>query len=187
MHLFKIVLGTFMLSGLLLAQNSISLNINDEDVELQTSLNLNDLIGYADGTTYTFDANYLHTDGDNLLGLGFSAENELQGVYGLTIGFGLKTVIADDFLAVPFLAKAAYTLPLTDSIPTTKLEMYAAYAPEVLSFSDGSGYSEFRTQIDMEVVSNIHLFTGYRNIDTDYSSGDHTFNDSFYGGLKLSF
>jgi len=31
------------------------------------------------------------------------------------------------------------------------------------------------------------VFVGYRNIDTDYTYGDYNFNDSFYGGMKLSF
>ena len=187
MHLKKILLSSMLMSGLLTAQNSVSLNINNDDVELQTSLNFNDVIGYADGTTYTLDANYLHTDGDNLFGIGLSGQNQLQGVYGLTVGLGIKTVFADEFAAIPFLVRGAYTLPLTDAIPTTTVEMSLAYAPKVLSFNEAEGYSEFRTQLDMEVVSNIHIFTGYRNIDTDYKAFDHTFNDSFYGGLKLSF
>jgi hypothetical protein len=29
--------------------------------------------------------------------------------------------------------------------------------------------------------------TGYRNIDTNYEAGDYNINDSFYGGMKLSF
>ncbi|MBD3790901.1 MAG: hypothetical protein IE918_01925 [Campylobacterales bacterium] len=187
MYFKKILLGSFLLGGVLSAQNAVSLNINNEDAELQTSLNFNDMIGYADGTSYTLDANYLHSDGDNLFGIGLSGENQLQGVYGLRVGLGIKAVFADEFAAVPFLAKAAYTLPLTDAIPTTTLEMSFAYAPEILSFNEAEDYTEFRTQLGMEVVPNIQLYTGYRNIDTDYKAVDHTFNESFYLGMKLSF
>ena len=183
----KLFAGVLLFTLSLVAQNSLSLNINDEDVELQTSLNFNDIIGYADGTTYTLNAAYLHTDGDDLFGIGLAGENQLQGIYGLTVGLGLKTVLAEDFIAIPLLAKGVYTLPLSDAIPTTTLEMNYAYAPNVLSFSDAEGYSEFRTQLSMEIVPNIHIFTGYRNIDTDYKNFDHNFNDSMYGGLKLSF
>lgn len=187
MHLKKTILSTLLATGLLTAQNSVSININNEDVELQASLNFNDVIGYADGTTYTLNTNYLHADGDNLFGIGLSGENQLQGVYGLTVGLGIKTVFADEFAAVPLLVRGAYILPFTDAIPTTTMEMSFAYAPEVLSFNEAETYSEFRTQLNMEVVSNIHIFAGYRNIDTDYKAFDHTFNDSFYGGLKLNF
>lgn len=187
MYFKKILLGSFLVSTLLGAQNAVSLNINDEDVEVQTSLDLNNFMSYTSGTLYTFDANYLHSDGDNLLGIGFSGENQLQGIYGLRVGLGIKAVFADEFAAVPFLAKAAYALPLTNAIPTTTLEISFAYAPEVLSFNEAENYTEFRTQLGMEVIPNIHLFTGYRNIDTDYKAADHTFNESFYLGLKFGF
>jgi hypothetical protein len=39
----------------------------------------------------------------------------------------------------------------------------------------------------MEVISNIHIFTGYSDFDTDYELRDYNFNDSFYGVLKVSF
>ncbi len=119
--------------------------------------------------------------------VGFSGQNSLQGVEGLTLGFGAKLVFAEDFMALPLMAKAKYALPFTDSIPTTSLIASFAYAPEVLTFLDGKTYSELRLEADMEIISNIHIFTGYRNIDTDYEAGDYKFNDSFYAGMKLSF
>ena len=106
---------------------------------------------------------------------------------GLVFGFGFKTAFAEDFMALPLMAKASYSLPFTDSIPTTSLIASFAYAPSVLTFVDGETYSELRLEADMEVISNIHIFTGYRNIDTDYEAEDHKFNDSFYAGMKLSF
>ncbi len=183
----KIILATLFFSALLSAENSIGLDINNEDVEILGSIDLNTLANYADGTTYILDASYLHTDGANMTAVGISGQNMLQGVPGLTLGFGAKVIFASDFLAVPLMAKGIYILPLNDSIPTTSLMSTFAYAPSVLSFRDGDSYSEFKLEADMEVINNVHIFTGYRNIDTDYEAGDHTFNDSFYGGLKLSF
>jgi len=187
MTLKKLLLTTLLLSGSLTAENSIGLDINNEDIEILGSVNLNSLANYADGTTYILDASYLHTDGDNMSTIGISGQNTLQGVPGLSLAFGAKVVFAEEFMAVPLMAKGIYTLPLNDSIPTTSLMSTFAYAPSVLSFRDGDSYSEFRLEADMEVISNVHIFTGYRNIDTDYEAGDHNFNDSFYGGLKLSF
>ena len=151
------------------------------------SANLNTLTNYADGTTYILDGSYLHTDGENLLALGISGQNAFQGLEGLTLAFGLKGIKADEFLAFPLTAKAIYRLPLNDMIPPTSLMTSVAYAPSVLSFQDAKTYSEFRVEADMEVISNIHIFTGYRNIHTEYDHADMTFNNSFYGGLKLSF
>jgi hypothetical protein len=169
------------------AENSIGIDINSDDVEVLASVNLNTLADYANGTTYILDANYLRTDGYNMTRIGFSGQNRLQGVEGLTLAFGLKGVFASDFLAFPLMAKATYELPLKDSIPTTSLSLNLAYAPSVLSFRDADNYSDFRLEADMEIISNIHLFTGYRNISTNYNNHDKTFNNSFYAGLKLSF
>lgn len=187
MMMKKLLLAAFLITGSLQAENSIGIDINSDDVEALASVNLNALADYANGTTYILDANYLHTDEDNLLGIGFSGQNTLQGVQGLTLALGLKGVIADNFLAFPLMAKGVYTLPLIDSIPTTSVSLSASYAPSVLSFRHADSYSDVRLEADMEVISNVHVFTGYRNIKTNYETHDHTFNNSFYGGLKLSF
>ncbi|HFU77394.1 MAG TPA: hypothetical protein ENK68_02700 [Epsilonproteobacteria bacterium] len=187
MTLRNILIATLFFSSTIHAENSIGIDINSDDVEVLASVNLNTLADYANGTTYILDTSYLRSDGDNLTRIGFSGQNRLQGIEGLTLAFGLKGVFASDFLAFPLMAKATYELPLKDSIPTTSLSLNLAYAPSVLSFRDADNYSDFRLEADMEVISNIHLFTGYRNISTNYNSNDKTFNNSFYGGLKLSF
>lgn len=187
MYFKKLFLTTIFSLGLLHAQSNIGLNINDEDLEVTASIDLNALTYYSDSTSYSLDASYLHTDGDDLTTLGVSAESTFQGVDGLSLGLGLKSVFTDDFIAIPFFAKARYTLPLNYSIPTTSVASSLAYSPSVLTFSDGESYMEFRIEADMEVVNNVHLFTGYRNIDTEYDHHDQTFNNSFYGGMKLSF
>ena len=160
----KLLLTTFLLTSTITAETSIGIDINNEDVELLGELNFNTLADYSSGTTYILSASYLHTDGDNMTTVGFSGQNTLQGAEGLTLAFGAKLIFAEDFMAASF-----------------------AYAPSVLTFLDGETYSEFRLEADMEVISNVHIFTGYRNIDTDYEAGDYNFNDSFYAGMKLSF
>jgi len=186
MYFKKICFATILSLGLLHAESSIGLNINDEDIEVSASIDLNALTYYSDSTSYTIDASYLHTDGDDLVALGVSAENTFQGLQGLALGLGIKSVFADDYVAIPFFAKARYTLPFY-SIPTTSLATSFAYAPSVLTFSDGESYTEFRAEANMEVINNVHLFAGYRNIHTEYDTNDVTFNNSFYGGMKLSF
>ncbi|WP_415407462.1 YfaZ family outer membrane protein [Sulfurovum sp. CS9] len=183
----KLLLATLLLTSTITAETSIGIDINNEDVEILGELNFNSLADYSSGTTYILDVSYLYTDGDNLAAIGFSGQNTLQGVEGLTLAFGAKLTFSEDFMALPLMAKANYSLPFTDSIPTTSLIASFAYAPSVLTFLDGETYSELRLEVDMEVISNIHIFTGYRNIDTDYEAGDYNFNDSFYAGMKLSF
>jgi len=185
MHLSKLIFLSLSSLLLLQAENSVGLNINSEDLELQASTNL--FSSYEGSTTFVVDGSYLHTDGDNMTTIGFSGENTFQDMDGLTLAFGAKVVLADSFMSLPLFAKANFLLPFDNSIPKTSLITSFAYAPSVLSFSDAESYREFRFEADMEVVSNIHLFTGYRNIDTEYNTGTKKFNDSFYGGMKLSF
>lgn len=187
MYIKKLFFSTLLTLGLLQAQNSIGLDINDKDLEVLAAIDLNTFAEYSDSTTYLLDGYYLRTDGNNLFAVGISGENSFQGMEGLTLGFGARFVFADNFTALPLFGKVTYTLPLIDTIPTTSLGASFAYAPSVLTFSDGESYTEFRLEADMEVIQNIHLFAGYRNIDTEYKIYTKTFNDSFYGGMKLSF
>jgi hypothetical protein len=189
----RLLLAALLFTGFLQAETSIGLDINDEDVELIGEINFNSLADYSSDTVFILSGTYLYAggndndDGEHLLTLGFSGQNSLQGMEGLSVAIGAKAVFADDYTALPLFIRANYALPLIDTIPTTSFFADFAYAPSVLTFSDGESYTEFRVGADMEVISNTHIFVGYRNIDTDYTTGDYNFNDSFYGGLKLSF
>jgi hypothetical protein len=193
MYWKKLLLATLLFTGFLHAETSIGLDINNEDVELIGEVNFNSLADYSSGTTFVIRGTYLYAggndndDGEHLLTLGFSGQNSLQGMEGLSVALGAKAVFADDYMALPLFIRAYYALPLIDTIPTTSFFADFAYAPSVLTFSDGESYTEYRIGADMEIISNTHIFVGYRNIDTDYTYGDYNFNDSFYGGLKLSF
>jgi len=187
MFLRKFLFFTAFSCSVLLGQNSIGGNVNNEDVEVRGSIDISALSDYSNGTTYLLNASYMHSDDDNLVTLGLSGQNSLQGTDGLTLSLGLKVVFADEYLASPFVAEASYLLPFIDRIPPTSLVASIAYAPSVLCFRDAKNYSEFRFEADMEVISNIHIYTGYRNIDTDHENFNQNFNDSFYAGLKLSF
>jgi len=193
MYWKKLLFSTLLLTGFLKAETGIGLDINNEDVELLGEINFNSLADYSSDTTFILSGSYLyagdndHGDGEHLLTFGFSGQNSLQGMEGLSVALGAKAVFADSYMALPLFIRANYALPLIDTIPTTSLFANFAYAPSVLTFNDGESYTEYRLGADMEIISNTHVFAGYRNIDTDYSHRDYNFNDSFYGGLKLSF
>jgi hypothetical protein len=192
MHFKKIILASLLsFSSFSYAKSSIGIDINNDDVEVLASLNLNALTSYSDGTNYLLDLNYLHTKEDedtaNMTSVSVMGQNTLQGVENLQLAFGLKTVFISDFMAVPFTFKGNYILPLIDQIPTTTVALSLSYAPSTLTFRDGESYSDVRLEADMEIIHNIHLFTGYRNINTEYKKDDKTFNSSVYAGIKLTF
>ena len=183
----KLFLSTFLILGMLKA-DSIGLNVNSEDFELRGTVDINNVIGnYGSGIAYELSGSYLHTENDDLFKAGFSASSPLSGAEGLTLTFGLEAVFMDSYVAMPLFGQAALRLPLDEPIPATSLIARVDYAPSVLSFIDADNYLEYRFEADMEVISNIHLFGGYRNIDTNYDAYDYTLNDSWYGGLRISF
>ncbi len=189
MFIKKALFGIFFLISCQISasQNNIGLDINSQDVEVLASINLDRLNYYTDGTIYQAELSYLRTTDNNFATIGISATNMLQGVEDLSLAFGFKAVFTENFLAFPLYAKAAYMLPLQSRIPPTSLSIGFAYSPPVLSYLDAKNYSEFRLEASMEAISNIHIFTGYRRINTHYESYDTIFNNSFYGGLKINF
>ena len=168
-------------------ESSIGVDINSRDVEVLGTFNLNKFMSYTDGTSYVLDVSYLGNNNANLATLGISGQNMFQGLEGLSLAFGVKATFAEDFLAFPLYAKAIYQLPLNDQFPPAYLNTSISYAPSVLSFRDAKSYAEFRLEADMEVISNIHIFAGFRRIKTNYNDYDKTLNNSLYGGLKISF
>lgn len=187
MSIKTLLLHASLTLGLLHAQSTAGLSINDKDLELSTNLDLNHFSNYADSTRYFLDSYYIDNGEDNLFAIGLSAHNQLQGVEALTLGFGTRFIIADDFNALPLVAMMEYALPFNASVPPTSLISSFAYAPSVLTFDDGESYSEFRLESAMQVIQNVRVFVGYRNINTKYETYDMRFNESAYGGLKLSF
>ncbi len=164
---------------------SLGLNINDEDVEVRATVDMSAAIG--NGINYLIETSYLHTEEDNLFKVGFGATNTLKGADGLRLTLGLEGVFGDDYAAMPLFCQASLRLPFDDDIPATSFTTRIDYAPSVLSFSDAEKYLEYRFEADMEVIQSIHLYAGYRNIDTDYETYDYNLNDSWYGGLRWGF
>ena len=189
MKLKRILFAVLLFSStLLVAQSMVGLNVNDEDFELEGSV---DITGFSDnghGTTYIVHGNFVSTEIEELVSVGLSANNSFQGVDGLNLSLGINMVFLEDYWASPLMIRASYALPLIETIPTVSLSARFLYAPSVLSFNEGENYFEFRTEAGMEVISSVSVYMGYRNIEASYLDiSDKTFNDSFYGGLKIGF
>jgi len=184
----KISLIFLLGTATIFARNSIGLNINSDDFEVEGSLDLNSFSEYTGGTVISLDANYMNTQRDNLFGFGLSANNNFAGSEGLSIGIGAKYLNFDDYSALPFMIEASYAIPIGESIPTASFSGSILYAPSVLSFDDADNYFEFRAEAAMEVISAVSLYVGYRDleVDTVFNTTD-TFNSSFYGGMKIGF
>ena len=186
MYLKKIMFTTLLLTTtMLFSQSTIGINVNDEDFEVEGSVDISD---YGNGTIFMINANFIETKYNSLAGFGLTANNSFQGVDGLNLSLGINMILLEDYGAVPLMIKASYVLPLIQEIPTVSVSAKFAYAPSVLSFDEADDYFEFRTEASMEMINAVSLYVGYRDIEAGYVyTGDDIFNDSFYGGLKLSF
>ena len=143
-------------------------------------------------TRYQADFNFLNINSDKkLLGVGVGATNKVEALQGVELTFGTKLIwtnVGDnDYSALPLTAKIRYDFPpLMYNIPPVALEAKVLYAPVALSFGDSEKYSEFRVSGDIEMIKNVRVYAGYRNIHTGYKDIDTTlFDNSFYAGLKF--
>ncbi len=186
MYLKKFIFITLFLStSILFSQSTIGVNVNDEDFEVEGSVDISD---YGNGTIFMINANFIETKFNSLAGIGFTANNSFQGVDGLNLSLGINMILLEDYGAIPLMIKASYVLPLIQEIPTVSVSAKFAYAPSVLSFDEADDYFEFRTEASMEMINAVSVYLGYRDIEAGYTTlKSDTFNDSFYGGLKLSF
>ena len=113
------------------------------------------------------------------------------GNAGLSLGVGLKLnytqVNKKQFISLPIGLEASYELPLPDLVPMF-VDANVYYAPEVLSFADAKNYTEYRVSYNIEMIQNVRLSVGYRNMETHYSNiGSKNYNSSFYLGAKIGF
>ncbi len=191
----KIALTTLFTSALLMAESGVGININEEDVEIEGTLDSRNLAALQTSSTiYEGDFSFLNVNSDRqLVGAGVGATNALEGVEGVELTFGAKFIWAEvgdeDFTSLPLMAKIRYTFPpLMFNIPPVALEAKALYAPNALSFGDSERYSEYRVSADIEMIENVKIYAGYRNIHAEYKNeSQKLFDNSFYGGLKVTY
>jgi hypothetical protein len=191
----KIAITTLVASTLLMAESGAGININEEDVEIEATLDSRNLAALqTSSTVYEADFNFLNINIDKkLLGAGLGATNSVEGLEGVELTFGAKLMWAEvgseDFTALPLMAKVRYSFPpLMYNIPPVAVEAKALYAPNALSFGDSEKYSEVRFAADIEMIENVKVYVGYRNIYAEYKGVSRDlFDNSFYGGLKVTY
>ncbi len=194
----KIALTTLCMSTLLLAESGIGLNINEKDLEIEGILDSRNLeVLQTSSTIYQADVNFLYDDENaKLIGAGLMATNKVEALEGVEVSLGAKFIWAEvgnngstdnSFTAVPLMAKVKYIVPpLIYKTPPMSIEGVYLYAPKVLAFGDSTEYNEFRVKGEVEVIENVSLYAGYRNIKTRYIGLKNSlFNTGFYGGLKF--
>ena len=190
----KTIITTLLSSAILLAESGVGLNINEKDVEVEGILDSRNLAALqTTSTIYQADVNFLNADNEKLIGAGVFATNKIEGLEGVEMGFGAKFIWAEigdeDFTSLPLMAQVRYTFPpLMYSIPPISVEARGLYAPSVLSFGDSEDYSEVRFSADIEMIDNVKVYAGYRNIHVSYKGFSRDlFDTGYYAGLKFTY
>jgi len=198
----KIIIGSIIASGVLFAQSGVGINVNQDDLEIEGTLDSRNLAYLQTSSTiYLGDFNFINKEDNDvsskLLGVGFGATNQFEAIPGMELTFGAKLILSDVdddrkgiddwFSAMPLMAMARYVFPpLMYNIPPVSVEGKVLYAPGALTFGDSDSYSEFRVSGDMEMIENVKIYVGYRHIVTGYEKDDnYIFDNGFYGGLKF--
>jgi len=191
----KTIMTTLLSSAILLAESGGGLNINEKDLELEAVLDSRNLEAFqTTSTIFQAEANFLNIDDKKKsIGVGVGATNKLEGIEGVELTLGAKLVWAEvaeeDFTSLPLMLKVRYNFPpLMFNIPPVSVESKVLYAPKVLSFGDSEAYREFRVNAEMEMIQNVKIYAGYRNIQAEYKGVDDSlFDTGFYGGLRFSY
>lgn len=194
----KIALATLFTSALLMAESGVGININQEDFEVEGVLDSRNLAALqTTSTIYQADFNFLNIkkndQNENLMGLGIGATNKVEGFEGVELTFGAKFIWSEvgssNFTALPLMGKIRYEFPpLMYNIPPVGLEAKALYASPALAFGDSEKYSELRFAADIEMIENVRIYVGYRNIHTGYEDVEsELFDNSYYAGLKFTY
>jgi hypothetical protein len=181
-----------------LAMHIAEININQKDIEGSVRFDMGQFNDAIEPESYLVGGRIIDVDKDHsdaadpdpLLEANFLLQNPLQVNDDISFGIGVKAVYtklnSKSYSALPLGVEAAYRLPVNTAIPV-RVGASLYYAPESLSFNSAEGYAEQRIYADVEIVKNGSITVGFRNIETDTTQADLTYNDEFYIGFKFAF
>ncbi len=187
----KLIFAILLLSAQLFAYQryAFGLNVNTDVVEFEGRANVAPLTSDPVFRNFYADINLINDD-DSLFGAGVFVENVFYNYHPLLFQVGVRTVVTshsgDDFFAIPILFGFKHKV-YSGNIPIGTLGAKVLYAPSPLSFQDADSYTEYRIEATMQIIENVEIYAGYRNIDTNYQDYDFTYNDAGYLGFRFVF
>jgi len=192
----KLLLG-LTLSTSLFAMHEASINLNNDDIEVNANIDLGELNHSDYPDSYFLTMGLLdvgrNVNTEPLYSAGFMLRQPIHGTNGLKFAIGVKGTYLKSgtvtHASVPINVGLSYTLPI-DFVMPIYISGDLSYAPSVLSFEDADRYFEGRTELGLQIIEQGSLFVGYRKIDANFkntSGGNYTFSDTAYIGFKVRF
>jgi len=197
----KIVFIILILLSSLSAYHTVAVNINSDELEVETNFDLAQFSKKFSINRYFAGADYLYVEKDSgqstekeyLFSLNFMMKNRLRKAQAITFGLGgkfLSTKVKDrDAMAVPLGLYMNFAIPFK-YIPIS-LSTQFFYSPKPLTFGDGVKYFEQRYELIFEIIKMGEIFIGYRELtlDEDTKLGGRSLGISKlpYIGLRFGF
>ena len=185
--IFLTLLGSMQLFAF--QRFSFGLNVNSETVEFEAKANVVPLTSDPAFRNFYVDINFIN-DNDTMFSTGVYVENVFYNYPPLIFQVGIKTLYTeyedDDFLAMPVVFGFKHKI-YNGNIPLGTLGAKIIYAPSSLCFQDADNYTEYRIEATIQIIENVEIYGGYRNIDTKYELEKVNYSDSGYIGFRLIF
>ncbi len=168
---------------------AFGLNVNTDVVEFEAKANIAPLTSDPVFRNFYADFNLIN-DNDTIFGAGVYVENVFYNYHPLMFQVGVKSIFTDyqddDFLALPILFGFKHKI-YSGNIPMGTLGAKIVYAPSPLCFQDADEYLEYRIEATIQIIENVEIYAGYRNIDTNYEIQEVNYSDSGYLGFRFIF
>ncbi|MFZ5523606.1 MAG: YfaZ family outer membrane protein [Pseudomonadota bacterium] len=180
-----LALCLFAFSSTALA-DSVDLNLRDTSVQVQYNASMGkDTLGRSE-----LHAGFLYTSNNNsLFDFGLLVQDELAGAPGVTVGVGLKGLIAktkiNNARALALGAMVRFA-PFTDTRFGISGQVYLS--PNIVTFGDADRYTETGLKLDYEVIPQAVAYIGYRKIKLGLTvPPDEILDEGVNIGVKISF
>jgi hypothetical protein len=185
-RLIGVVMGFCVMQGAL-AQD-LDINLNSDAVQFQYGAPVKGTTHFNKGE---LNASALfNSGGDYVLGAGARVSGAAgTGSPGLEIGVGAKVfgggVDSHGFVALTLNGLVRYSPP---PLPRLGIRGDIYYAPDIVTFVDGSGYFQGEVRVEYEVLPESFVYVGYRRLHVDLkgrSSG--TVDSRAHIGIQIHF
>ncbi len=188
----KVVIGIFMILGVMYGNNSAQINVNNNTLELVGDIGINEVISSNSSSNYYLTISYLITDNDSedsqrLTTAGVKILNPYVDNYGLSLGLGIKNVYTSQSdLNLNAVALGMFIRYELNQIVYFNLE--GSYAPKVLTFMDGENYRDLKFKVNYKILEDGYIYLGTRSINIKYeNNSDIKFDTSAFVGYEFRF
>jgi hypothetical protein len=198
--MFKILIFIIFIQNEILAMHNFYTNINTEDIEIKTELDIAQYTNNIELEKFYIGARilyltdkYSNSKPEAYYEGNFHLNFITNEIPNLKIKLGAKinyTNIKIDnknnkFVSIPLTIGLKYKIDQFN-IPF-KLRIEGSISPNILTFNNGINFYELDTGIDINIMKYLDTSIGFRSIYTNYINKNIKLNQSCYFGVKIKF